>query len=122
IAVAPSYDTYVQRFLAAVGLVSLLQEARFADNAARMANRSDLNAHIDTRTRTKTVAHWFEAINQAGCPCGRVMELDEMVNDPQVLAQQMIIESTRDGRVPIKMTGFPVKLSLTPCELRGVDV
>ena len=41
-----------------------------------------------------------------------------MVADPQVLAQQMIMESTREGRAAIKMTGFPVKLSLNPCELR----
>jgi CoA:oxalate CoA-transferase len=118
IAVAPSNDTYVQRFLSAIGLVSLLQESRFADNATRMLNRAELNALIDIRTRTSTVEHWIDAINQAGCPCGRVMELDEMVADPQVLAQQMILESTREGRAAIKMTGFPVKLSLNPCELR----
>ena len=118
IAVAPSNDTYVQRFLAAIGLAPLLQEARFADNASRMANRVELNALIDVRTRTNTVEHWIEAINQGGCPCGRVMQLDEMVKDPQVLAQEMIMESVRAGRAPIKMTGFPVKLSRTPCELR----
>ena len=44
--------------------------------------------------------------------------VNEVVNDPQVLAQRMVIESVRDGRAPIKMTGFPVKLSATPCELR----
>ena len=118
IAVAPSNDTYVQRFLDAIGLASLLRESRFSDNASRMVNRKELNALIDTRTQTNTVDHWIEAINQGGCPCGRVMALDEVVNDPQVLAQQMIIESTRAGRAPIKMTGFPVKLSDTPCELR----
>lgn len=118
IAVAPSNDTYVLRFLQAIGLASLLQETRFADNASRMANRTELNALINARTQTKSVAHWIAAINQGGCPCGRVMELVEVMNDPQVLAQQMVIESTRDGRSPIKMTGFPVKLSRTPCELR----
>jgi crotonobetainyl-CoA:carnitine CoA-transferase CaiB-like acyl-CoA transferase len=118
VAVAPSTDTYVQRFLDAIGLGSLIQEPRFADNAMRMANRSELNALIDIRTQTNSVNHWIAAINNAGCPCGRVMQLDEMVKDPQVLAQQMIIESTRAGRTPIKMTGFPVKLSATPCELR----
>ena len=118
IAVAPSNDTYVVRFLAAISLASLLLELRFADNASRIENRSELNALINARTRTNNVVHWIEAINQAGCSCGRVMQLDEMTNDPQVLSQQMIIASNRDGRAPIKMTGFPGKLSLTPCELR----
>ncbi|MFT5450097.1 MAG: CoA:oxalate CoA-transferase [Gammaproteobacteria bacterium] len=118
IAVAPSNDTYVQRFLAAIGLACLLQEPRFADNASRMTHRTELNALIDARTETNTVDHWIAAINEGGCPCGRVMELSEVFKDPQVLAQQMIIESSRAGRAPIKMTGFPVKLSQTPCELR----
>ena len=46
------------------------------------------------------------------------MELTEVFDDPQVVAQHMVLESQRDGRETIKMTGFPVKLSETPCELR----
>ncbi|MDX1431074.1 MAG: CoA transferase [Gammaproteobacteria bacterium] len=118
IAVAPSTDTYVERFLGVIGLGALLEEPAFRDNASRLANRRELNARINEATRTRPVAHWIEAINAAGCPCGRVMELDEVFRDPQVLAQELVIESVREGRAPIRMTGFPVKLSATPCELR----
>jgi crotonobetainyl-CoA:carnitine CoA-transferase CaiB-like acyl-CoA transferase len=118
IAVAPSNDTYVARFLGAVGLASLLDEPRFRDNPSRLANRAALTACIDAVTATRSVAHWIEVINRAGCPCGRVMELDEVFRDPQVLAQEMVIEWPREGATPIRMTGFPVKLSDTPCELR----
>jgi crotonobetainyl-CoA:carnitine CoA-transferase CaiB-like acyl-CoA transferase len=46
------------------------------------------------------------------------MQLDEVFADPQVLAQELVIESHREGREPIRMTGFPVKFSDTPCALR----
>lgn len=115
IAVAPSHDIMVARFLGVLGLADLLNEPDYADNARRMANRSALNALINAVTRTRSVDHWIAAVNKAGCPCGRVMGLDEVFTDPQVLAQEMVIESTRPGRVPIKMTGFPVKMSDTPC-------
>ena len=119
IAVAPSNDTYVQRFMVELGLSALLDEPEFADNASRMSNRESLTARINQVTRTQPVAHWIERINAAGCPCGRVMSMREVLTDPQVLAQEMVIESSRgDGRVPIKMTGFPVKFSHTPCVLR----
>ena len=118
IAVAPSNDTYVRRFLTELGLQSLLEEAAFIDNAARLQHRKDLNARINAVTRQQSVAHWIERINAAGCPCGRVMALTEVVNDPQVLAQEMVITSKREGEKPIKMTGFPVKFSHTPCTLR----
>ena len=118
IAVAPSNDTFVERFLRVLGLEGLLQEPDFATNAQRMANRDALNARINAVTRTQPVDHWIEAINKAGCPAGRVMGLDEVFTDPQVLAQEMVIQSERPGRAPIQMTGFPVKLSRTPAALR----
>lgn len=119
IAVAPSNDTYVERFLGVLELASLLEQPAFCDNRARMRNRADLNERINAVTRTRSVAHWIERINAAGCPCGRVMALDEVLSDPQVLAQEMVIESTRDDDTAhVKMTGFPIKFSQTPCALR----
>lgn len=118
IAVSPSHDVMVARFLGVLGLSDLLKDPAYADNASRMANRPALNALINEVTRTMPVAHWIAAINKAGCPCGRVMPLDEVFADPQVLAQDMVVESARPGRVPIRMTGFPVKLSGTPCAVQ----
>jgi CoA:oxalate CoA-transferase len=118
IAVAPSNDAFVARFLRVLGLERLLEDPDYANNAQRMANRAALNARVNEVTRTQTVDHWIAAINKAGCPAGRVMDLGEVFSDPQVLAQDMVIEAVRDGRVPIKMTGFPVKLSDTPARLR----
>ena len=117
IAVAPSHDIMVERFLSTLGLETLLNDPAFADNAARMANRADLNARINDVTRTKTVAHWIEAINAAGCPAGRVMEVSDVFNDPQVMAQDMRVNMDHPGRGMVSMTGFPVKLSKTPCVL-----
>jgi len=115
IAVSPSHDVMVARFLGVLGLSELLADDRFRDNASRMAHRPALNALVNEVTRTMPVAHWITAINKAGCPAGRVMPLTEVFTDPQVLAQEMVVESRRPGRTPIRMTGFPVKLSDTPC-------
>ena len=41
-----------------------------------------------------------------------------MFSDPQVLAQEMVLEVEHPGHGPVRMTGFPVKLSATPCRLR----
>ncbi len=118
IAVAPSNDTFVERFLGVLGLADLLAEPEFASNADRMTNREALNARINAVTRTQPVAYWIDAINKAGCPAGRVMAPTEVLADPQVLAQDMVIRAERPGRRPIPMTGFPVKLSDTPAQLR----
>ena len=51
-------------------------------------------------------------------PCGRVADLCAVFSDPQVLAQEMVLEVEHPGHGPVRMTGFPVKLSATPCRVR----
>ncbi len=114
VAVAPSHDVMVRRFLGVLGLEHLLDEERFGDNDSRMRNREALNALIDAVTETETVDHWIETINKAGCPCGRVMTLAEVFNDPQILSQEMVIAYEQPGRGTVRVTGFPAKLSATP--------
>jgi CoA:oxalate CoA-transferase len=118
VAVAPSTPVHVQRFLAALGLAHLLDEPEFADNAARMRNREALRALIDQEIGADTVEAWIERLNRAGVPCGRVLNLAEVFADPQVQAQEMVLEIDHSGHGPVRMTGFPTKLSATPARLR----
>jgi len=118
IAVAPSNDTYVDRFLDAVGLKHLLDEDRFRTNADRMRNRPELLQIIDAATEQETVDHWIEVINKAGCPCGRVMDLQEVFDDPQVRAMDMVLDVDHGESGMVRMTGFPVKLSKTPARIQ----
>jgi CoA:oxalate CoA-transferase len=118
IAVAPSNDLYVVRFLEAIELTDLLAEPRFATNDRRVTHREILNILINEQTQKMSVAHWIEVINGQGCPCGRVMGLTEVFNDEQVLSQEFVIEATSTSGSTARMTGFPVKMSETPCRLR----
>jgi crotonobetainyl-CoA:carnitine CoA-transferase CaiB-like acyl-CoA transferase len=115
VAVAPSNDAFVRRFLDALELGHLLDDPRFDDNAKRMARRDELKEMIDARMRRQPRAHWIETLNAAGVPCGKVMNLAEVFDDPQVLSQEMVLEIDQgDGRT-VKTTGFPIKLEETPC-------
>jgi crotonobetainyl-CoA:carnitine CoA-transferase CaiB-like acyl-CoA transferase len=118
IAVAPSNDVFVLRFMAELGLADLLERPEFRSNAARMANREALRPLIEAETRKDTVAGWTERLNRAGVPAGRVMELEDVFTDPQVLAQEMVLEMDQPGHGTARVTGFPVKLSATPPRLR----
>jgi len=115
VAVAPSTDTFVRRFLRALVLEHLLDDVRFQTNEDRMTNRDVLADIINEVTSLRTVDHWIEVINDAGCPCGRVMDLAEVFSDPQ---QEMVLDQVHPGHGTVRMTGFPVKLSHTPAKLR----
>ncbi|PPR55756.1 MAG: Acetyl-CoA:oxalate CoA-transferase [Alphaproteobacteria bacterium MarineAlpha4_Bin2] len=117
IAVAPSNENYARRFLDAVGLGDLMEDERFRTNADRMRNRQELLAIIDMATEGQTVEYWIETINAAGCPCGRVMTLEEVFADPQVRATDMVLDVDHGEHGTIRMTGFPVKMSKTPTRI-----
>jgi CoA:oxalate CoA-transferase len=118
VAIAPSTPVHVRRFLEALGLAHLLDDPAFADNDARVRNRERLRRLIDARIGEATVDAWIERLNAAGVPCGRVMSLADVFSDPQVLAQEMVLEAEHPGHGPVRMTGFPVKLDATPARLR----
>ena len=117
IAVAPPDDVFVRRFLRFIGLEALLDRPEYATNEARRTRRRELADAINERTRTQTVDDWIERLNEGGCPCGRVMDLPEVFSDPQVLAQELVLDVPHPGAGTVRMTGFPVKLSGTPCAI-----
>ncbi|TFH87797.1 CoA transferase [Billgrantia azerbaijanica] len=116
VAIAPSNDTMVARFLKALDMLYLLDDERFADNARRMANREALRDILNGVIERRRVDEWIDHLNRAGVPCGRVHDLRETFDDPQVRAQAMRLELEQaSGKVPV--TGFPVKLREAPASL-----
>lgn len=118
IAVSPSTEAICAKFMAELGLSDLLSTPRFDTNAKRLANRADLNARINRVTASDTQANWITRLNRAGVPCGRVQSLVEVLSDPQVAAQEMVLDVPHPDHGTAKMTGFPIKLGTTPLEVR----
>ncbi|MYZ50000.1 CaiB/BaiF CoA transferase family protein [Propylenella binzhouense] len=117
VAIAPSTPPVLKRFLGTIGLEDVLADPRFATNADRIRNRAALNALIDEKLAGDTQANWVARLNAAGVPSGRVQSLAEVFEDPQVLAQEMVIDVPHPGHGTVRMTGFPIKLSETPCRI-----
>jgi len=117
VAIAPSNDIMVERFLKALGMLHLLDDARFADNRQRMANREALREMLTQVIERRSVQEWIEHLNQAGVPCGRVFSLRETFDDPQVQAQQMQLELDQGEYGKVPTTGFPVKMSEAPAAI-----
>jgi len=117
IAVAPSNDTILGRFLKTIDLAWVLTDERFQTNADRFARRPELTRLIEARLAGGTEAEWIEKLNAAGVPCGRVQDFDAVFSDPQVAAQEMKIDVPHGEAGPVSMLGFPIKLSRTPCRV-----
>ena len=117
VAIAPSNDTFYLKLLAALDLDHLKEHSDFQTNADRFAHRAAINAAINARTGTGTVAYWIEKLNAAGIPCGRVFGLAEVFDDPQTRHQQMRVTIDHPQHGPLDVLGFPIKFSDDPCRM-----
>jgi crotonobetainyl-CoA:carnitine CoA-transferase CaiB-like acyl-CoA transferase len=120
VAIAPSNDQVYYKLLAALGLEHLREHPEFLTNRDRFERRTAINAMINNETRKQPIAHWLDVLNAAGVPCGRVMNLREVFDDPQIRHQQMKLTIDHPRHGPLDVLGFPIKFSDDPCRIHRV--
>jgi crotonobetainyl-CoA:carnitine CoA-transferase CaiB-like acyl-CoA transferase len=79
-------DRMFQKLAAALGSTELAQDARFARNADRVANRDLLHETIATITRAQTTQAVVDKLRAAGVPVSAVNDLSKLLGDAQVQA------------------------------------
>jgi crotonobetainyl-CoA:carnitine CoA-transferase CaiB-like acyl-CoA transferase len=103
-----------QRFCLVLNREEWIDDARFKDNAARIENLAELTQLIEGVMSTASVDEWIERLESEGLACDPIQSLNEVLDDPQVQAREMIVSIEHPFAGPLKMTGVPIKLSMTP--------
>lgn len=96
-----------------------LEDERFRTLPDRMDNIDELEREIEQITMTRTTDEWIEIIDKAGVPCGQVLTFDETLNDPHVLARDMVAEVEHPIIGPMRTIGPPTKFSDLEYVVRG---
>ncbi|UYN85092.1 MAG: CoA transferase [Microcella sp.] len=102
----------------ALGREDLRDDARFATNPDRMANRAELAEIIGSALSTDTSEVWVEKLLAAGVPAGLVQTYDRVLDDPHTLAREMVQTIPHPVEGEVSTLGFPVKFSGTPAAAR----
>ncbi len=98
----------------ALGAPDLLEDARFLDNRTRLANRAALDARLNSATAAQTRAFWQERLNAAGVPAGPIQSVAQALEDGQILARGLVVETQRQDGARARVIRHPVQLSETP--------
>jgi crotonobetainyl-CoA:carnitine CoA-transferase CaiB-like acyl-CoA transferase len=96
----------------------LVADERFRDNASRMANLPALVDRLTAHFKRKRSAEWLAALDAAGVPAGPVLSIAEVLEHPQVVAREMVVETRHPKAGATRAIGCPVKFSDTPAEIR----
>jgi len=112
--IAASGDKMWKRFAQAVGAPQLIDHPEHATPTTRSQNRKVLNQRIGEVTRTNTSAHWIEALNKAGVPCGPINTIDRTFAEPQVQHLGIARPVKHPKLGDIKVVGQPINMSAAP--------
>jgi CoA:oxalate CoA-transferase len=111
IAIAAGNDDLWARVCRVMGRAELIADARFLTNPLRVQHVDTMAAEMEKSLAAKPSKEWLTALEEAGVPCGPINNVAQVMEDPQVLARNMIIETLDPDLGPIRMQGNPIKLS-----------
>ena len=87
--VAVGNDSQFRNYCGVIGLPELSADPRFSTNPQRVKNREELVPLLAERMATGARDHWLAALEGVGVPAGPINTLDQVYEDPQVLARGM---------------------------------
>ena len=113
-------DPTFERFCKVAACENLLQDERFNTAVERVRNRKTVTDALNEITAAKPVAWWIENLEKNKIGCGPINSLEQVFDDPQVRAREMVIEMAHPatGGRPAKLIASPIKMSQTPVSYR----
>ena len=118
--IAVGNDILFKAFTTAIGLPNLPCDERFSSNRLRCENLNQLNEILDPVFIQEPSQHWLQILEQAGIPSAPINDVGAVLNDPQVLARNMIVTVQDSLAGEVQIAGNPIKMdSLPESKYRG---
>jgi crotonobetainyl-CoA:carnitine CoA-transferase CaiB-like acyl-CoA transferase len=104
IAISASTQPVAVRFLNLLGGETLVQDPRFLNNELRVANVDALDELVDHWCGALTAAEATRLLSEAGCAVGPVETVASLLQNPQVMARQSIVDVEDADQGTLHMT------------------
>ena len=101
----------------AMGKPELADDPLFATPDARWENRDAFAQVMSAWTMQRTKFEVMKVLGDAGVPCGACQDTGEVLEDPHLVAREMIVDVDYPVRGTYKTVGSPIKLSDSPAEI-----
>ncbi len=112
----PQSDRFWPDFCGALDISDIEKDPRFANSRARRENYKEMNAFLDRKFLEKTRDEWISLFDQKqlGFAYAPVLTSQEVVNHPQVLANEYVIEHDHPTMDRARSFNSAINFSKTP--------
>ena len=115
VALGVGNDKLFKKFCQTIGHEELLEDPRFATNVDRCTNYiPDLQNTIRSWCKDYTKSEIEAIMDEAGIPCGPVMNVKEAIEHPHIQAREMMVHCEHPTAGDQYFQGCVVKFSETP--------
>jgi crotonobetainyl-CoA:carnitine CoA-transferase CaiB-like acyl-CoA transferase len=105
-------------FCEAIDRLDLRDDPRFCQLPDHYDHRSELITMLDELFVQKDQWEWVEFLCNQGLPCAPVQDYEQIASDPQVIANEYIVEYDHPSGERRRIVGPAVQLERTPGEIR----
>jgi formyl-CoA transferase len=101
-----------------IGKESWITDPNFATPDARLPRLKEVFAAVEEWTVTKTKFEAMALLNEHDIPCGPILSMEELANEPSLRATGTVVEVDHPKRGKYLTVGNPIKMSDSPTEVK----
>ncbi len=108
-------------FLGAIKREDCLRDPRFKNLEDRLKNAKEVEAMVTEWSKNLSTEEALKILREKKIPCDPVLEVKEVLEDPQLKSRGMIQELMHplSAQTGLKAAGFPIRFSELPAEYSG---
>jgi formyl-CoA transferase len=100
-----------------IGREEWITDPAYATPEARLPRLKDISATIEEWTKTKTKFEAIAILNEYDIPCGPILSMKELAEEPSLRQTGTVVEVDHPTRGKYLTVGNPIKLSDSPTEV-----
>jgi len=120
IVIAANSDGIFKRFMEAIGRTDLAEDPNLSNNQGRAQQAEQLDQIIEMWTKLHTQKEVQRILDEAGVPVGPIYSIEDIVNDEQFQARDMLQTVTIPTGEEVLVPGIVPKLSETPGSIEWI--
>src|SRR5271166_2393849 len=101
-----------------IGREQWITDPDYATPDARLPRLKEVFAAVEHWTVTKTKFEAMDLLNKHDIPCGPILSMEELANEPSLRATGTVVEVDHPTRGKYLTVGNPIKMSDSPTEVK----